>query len=611
MRDPADFDAFYKDARSRLLLQTYALTGDLPASRAAVRDAFVVAWHHWRKVSRLDDPEASVRPQAWAHAQRRHTARVWHRNKNLDPDVSATLDALGKLSLVQRKVMLLTLLTTGSLTDIAREVGLPRETAERALQTATATYARHRGIASSEARRTLEPLRAQVDEARLPRAPIIRRAGAARRRTHTSVGVLATVAALVVSGVLVTQGGNVRPALAADQGPERTFATPSPVAAPPAVLSADDLLGADQVTRLAAKRDWTEGRTSDNSSGTGMVVPCRQARNADPGGGETLMRRFSATKEKGEPALSAVQISELSVSESAARTTFDTAVNWYAGCLDRRMQLLSTHRVDKVGDEAVLFVLRSWKTPVTTLVVGIARTGRVTTTTVSRTPGTGPVDRAAPTALLAAATNALCGAPGAATCAGPPALTDIAPLPAGDVPGMLTEVDLPPVTRVDKPWVGTQVRKATVNYAASGCARASFQVKGVSNALTRSFVIPNAKLPTEFGITETVGTMEQAKARAWVTALRQRIAACADKRLGTTVTRTVHRVGPRQDITVWNLTTEISDERSVSYQMAVLRNGTAISQIGFIPAQGVAMAPGAFAALADRALLRLQRMPEP
>ena len=51
--------------------------------------------------------------------------------------------------------------------------------------------------------------------------------------------------------------------------------------------------------------------------------------------------------------------------------------------------------------------------------------------------------------------------------------------------------------------------------------------------------------------------------------------------------------------------------RSVSYQMAVLRNGTAISQIGFIPAQGVAMAPGAFAALADRALLRLQRMPEP
>ena len=62
MRNPDDFDAFYKAARHRLLLQTYALTGDLPAARGAVRDAFVHAWHHWRKVSRLEDPESWVRP---------------------------------------------------------------------------------------------------------------------------------------------------------------------------------------------------------------------------------------------------------------------------------------------------------------------------------------------------------------------------------------------------------------------------------------------------------------------------------------------------------------------------------------------------------------------
>ena len=73
MQGPDEFDAFYKDARERLLMQTYALTGDLPAARSAVRDAFVAAWHHWRKVSRRPDPESWVRPQAWAHAQRRHT----------------------------------------------------------------------------------------------------------------------------------------------------------------------------------------------------------------------------------------------------------------------------------------------------------------------------------------------------------------------------------------------------------------------------------------------------------------------------------------------------------------------------------------------------------
>lgn len=609
-RDPTQFDEFYKDARDRLLLQTYALTGDLPASRAAVRDSFIVAWHHWRKVSCLDDPETSVRPHAWAHAQRRHTARVWHRDKSLDPEVRATLDALGKLTITQRKVLLLTLLSTGSLTDIAREVGLPRDEAERQLQTATARLAVHRGIASADVRAALEPLRAQVAEPRWPRATIIRRAGAARRRTHTTLGVVGTVAALVVSGALVTQGGDLRPALA-DPDRSGSLAGPSPVAAPPAALSADDLLTADQVTRLDKDQRWFEGRTSDNTSGTGLNVPCRQARYADPGGGQTLLRRFGSTPERDSPPMSAVQISELSATEPAARTTFETAVGWYAGCVDRQVQLVATHRVDGVGDEAALFVLRSWKSPVSSLVVGVARTGLVTTTTLSRAPGAGPVGTPAPTALLAAATNALCGAPGAATCAGPPRLREVAPYPLGEAPGMLSEVDLPPVTRVEKPWVGTQVRKAMVNYAASGCARANFSTDTISNALTRSFVIPNAELPAEFGLTETVGTMPAADAGAWVDRVRRQIGVCVDKRLGTTVDRVLSRAGAEQDITVWHLTTEISDSRSVRYLMAVLRNGTAVSQLGFIPAEGVTMRPGAFIDLAERALVRLERMPRP
>jgi len=53
----ADFETFYKDVRSRLLLQTWALTGDLTAGRKAVQDALVIAWHHWRKVGRLTPAE--------------------------------------------------------------------------------------------------------------------------------------------------------------------------------------------------------------------------------------------------------------------------------------------------------------------------------------------------------------------------------------------------------------------------------------------------------------------------------------------------------------------------------------------------------------------------
>ena len=101
MKDPDEFDQFYKDVRDRLLVLTYCLTGDLSSSRAAVRDAFVspgttgARCRSWRT--------RGVDPGACAHAQRRHTAKLWHREKGLDPEAKATLDALGKLSQHQRR----------------------------------------------------------------------------------------------------------------------------------------------------------------------------------------------------------------------------------------------------------------------------------------------------------------------------------------------------------------------------------------------------------------------------------------------------------------------------------------------------------------------------
>ena len=65
MRSPETFDAYYVETRTRLLHEAYALTGDAPAARAAVRDAFVVTWHHWRKVGLLDDRDAYIRPIAF------------------------------------------------------------------------------------------------------------------------------------------------------------------------------------------------------------------------------------------------------------------------------------------------------------------------------------------------------------------------------------------------------------------------------------------------------------------------------------------------------------------------------------------------------------------
>jgi DNA-directed RNA polymerase specialized sigma24 family protein len=287
MRNPDEFDAFYKDARDRLLLQTYALTGDLAASRAAVRDSFVVAWHHWRKISRLEDPESWARPHAWSHAQRRHTGRLWRREKGLAPADRATLDALGKLPVTQRKTLLLTQLTTVSMADMAREVGLPPADAERELQTATAQFAVHRDVPTTSIRVLFEGLRRHVETAQWPRPTILRRAGAARRRTHTVAGAVAAVAALVLTGSLVTDGAGVRPTLDRDVVPARadraqaagtsgSAAQPDPQTDAPAELPPDAMLTAHEVTAYVGGRSWSVRATTDNTTGDGLVMPCQR-----------------------------------------------------------------------------------------------------------------------------------------------------------------------------------------------------------------------------------------------------------------------------------------------------------------------------------------------
>ncbi|MFC4784277.1 hypothetical protein ACT8ZV_07370 [Nocardioides sp. MAHUQ-72] len=612
MRNPDEFDAFYKDARDRLLLQTYALTGDLPASRAAVRDSFVVAWHHWRKISRMDDPEAWARPHAWAHAQRRHTARLWHRDKGLDPEDRATLDALGKLSVNQRKALLLTQLATVSMGQMAREVGLPRHDAERELQTATAQFAVHRDVPSTGIRPLFESLRAHLGDGRWPRPTIIRRAGAARRRTHTAVGAIAAVAAVVVTGILVTDAAGVRPTLGRDHVVNAT-ASRQPAARPepsPEALPETALLTSAQVADDIAGNRWAEGPTTGNTGGDGLVLPCQQARYADPRGAAALVRTFTARPSRGNDGSQAFQTAEVSTSGKAARRTFDRTLGWYAGCTDRRVQLLSTHEVTGVGDEASLVVLRSWKEP-TTMVVGVARTGMVTTTTLARVPGTGAPAVTRSAQLLSAAVEGLCDLPDSGACSGRPRVRTAAPVPVGQVPGMIGEVDLPPVAGIARPWVGTEPRRAMTNIAATRCDEADFSGAGITNNLTRSFLVPGAKVPDEFGLTETVGSMPAPRAHAFVERVRSRLAACQDKDLGTDVTRLAQASTRTTDLTVWRVTTEISDQSSVVFFMGIARSGTSVAQVGFVPAGRFTMAPGAFPALVRRALDRLPAMPPP
>ena len=65
------------------------------------------------------------------------------------------------------------------------------------------------------------------------------------------------------------------------------------------------------------------------------------------------------------------------------------------------------------------------------------------------------------------------------------------------------------------------------------------------------------------------------------------------------------------DLSVWNLTVEISDQQTITYLMGIARSGTSIAQVGFTPTPDVRMAPGDFTTLVIRAQERLAQMPPP
>lgn len=635
MRNPDSFDAFYASTRDRLLHETYALTGDLAAARSAVRDAYVVAWHQWRKVGTRDDREAWIRPQAHARARRRHTARLWHRDRSLAPEVQETLDALAKLSGVERQLLVLTTLSPLPLTDIARTVGLARAEAERTLQTATAQFSLHRDAQSTDVRTLLEALAEPLRDVRWPRATIIRRNGAARRRTHTVAGAGAAVLALVASGTVVASGAGAETtslrdeAVTAEPSPTApVVAEPEPVVATTVPLAKDALLEKDQVTRYGVRLRWAQTRTSDNLGGDGLVVPCQRERFADPRGSEALTRSWEGStrtvvrkqvRRDGRTRVQkkrvkvvraeATELVEQSADARRAKAAYRIALAWYAGCQDPRTQLMRTRTLRGIGNGATQFRYRTWGKEPSTVSIGLARSGSLLVTTAVRAIG-GQVDDDAGVTGLAAAVNGVCGTDGALTCGGRPRARPSDPVPVGDPPGLLSAADLPPVEVVRGPWIGTEPVKARSNLAATRCDNTSFADQGFQRPLTRTFLFPESPGSIELGLTQTVGTLPTAaRAQQFVEGVRAAIRRCGDENAGTTVSALAARGSRDQELSAWALSIEVSDTRSFPFLMTILRDGRTVSQVGFTPVGRMTMARADFLAVSQRALERLSDLP--
>jgi hypothetical protein len=299
----------------------------------------------------------------------------------------------------------------------------------------------------------------------------------------------------------------------------------------------------------------------------------------------------------------------VSATTAAAHAAYAATLTWYAGCREPRLQLMSTRQVTGVGDEATLVELRDWSKPNRSIVASVARTGMLTTTVVSARPAEAKQPVRANTGLLTQAVDRLCELPDAGACATKPATREVAPVPVGDHPAMLDQVDMPPVTGVSQPWMGTTPKAATTNLAATRCDQSVFHRKGVTGDLTRSFVIPDAKLPAQFGLTETIGSFGTGKAASrFVEATRTALSSCPQKDLATKVTLVETSDNATGDLTTWRLRVETSDKSSVTFLMSMIRVDDNVAQVGFVPSGSASVSDDAFVELTHRAAARLRQL---
>ena len=482
-----------------------------------------MAWHHWRKVRRLpSEPPGELRAAASPGRAGCAGARCprLHRDKAVDEESRATLDALAGCRWPSARCCCW-LLTTLSAEEIAREArhhpGARRAGAEdRHLELHAAT------AACCPA--TCAPLRAARGHRR-------GHALAAADDRHAGAGL--RPAAYPHAGRRRRRGRRVRglglrrhgasgdrplprlavPATRPRRQPAGDSRTPYP-------LAATTLLAPSQI---AARPRPQLDRAADLRRPRGGGWRCRASatvrRPARRGGAGAHVRGRRAVARRGQaparpapaarPGCATVRVRGGLGDGRRERAYRPPAL--VRRCSDAAIQLLATHRVAGVGDDAVvLLAAQLGAGSPHASAVGVARSGQATVTTLVRSSRRRRRTRvtAGTAGLLAASVNGLCGSPAPAPA--PARRGSGAP---SRLPGRAARRHAQP----SRPAAGRPGRSravgghgpregATTNVAATRCDNTSFDGRASSTDMTRTFLFPaNREARRTFGLTQTVG----------------------------------------------------------------------------------------------------------
>lgn len=147
MVDKPALDELYDASYRRLVVQLYAICGDLADAEDAVQEGFVAALRKHRTLATVQNPEAWVRTAAinhlrsrWRHAAvvRKYQPRVRGPQQPIQvgPGHVAIVTALAQVDASQREVVVLHYLADLGTAEIAAELGIPEGTVKSRLSRA-------------------------------------------------------------------------------------------------------------------------------------------------------------------------------------------------------------------------------------------------------------------------------------------------------------------------------------------------------------------------------------------------------------------------------------------------------------------------------------------
>jgi hypothetical protein len=402
-----------------------------------------------------------------------------------------------------------------------------------------------------------------------------------------------------VAVVLLVGGGGVAAlnAFGGDESPSSSTSTSDDKSNESNVLAdAKVLLDGATTKPLGATGAWAITQTADGSTAPERAFVCQSQRFADPAGLRTWVRTFQNSVTKN----TAVQYVEVSNDANAASKAYSSIVGWLGQCSTPQIRLTNSYVTTGVGQRGVIAVFgqpSGDKTKYKTIAVSVA--GQATMvlehdTTASTPPKPEPVLAAA-----AAGVKRICAQTGGCGTGAPLAKPSL--LPSTEPAGFMAPVDLPVLDDIDKPWVSATAQVGS----GTGCEKLNFSKAKATKFKAQTYVAPEAKVPTEFGLDDTVAKFATPAAAAdFVSQIRKNVDGC-EKNVSNAKVKSTGSVSTASiKGESWRATYDIVGGKTFTYRIGIATAGSRAVYVVFPVLKGLDISDTAFNETLTRAAER-------